>query len=196
MRDLSTSRGARREEIVNTTTASNKDILGLNPLQESDLATFLRTTLNPEVTPHITPHYTPTQEGLEAVLTAQPSNNGRGLNTHHTLEILNDSQKRITKASRRIGDQKTFIKKFSTLLAFLIDKDRPKYVAYNQYMLFLLNLADELGWKGAEDYHWLLFDKIADGEYDLLSLGPYDPRSMRTLDNKRLPPRCKGACKK
>jgi hypothetical protein len=78
----------------------------------------------------------------------------------------------------------------------LITEDPQRFKAYYKYEHFLVSLLDKMGWDAAEAYHWLLFERIEDGEFDLVTDGPYDARSMRTIDQKFLHLRCQGKCKR
>jgi hypothetical protein len=82
------------------------------------------------------------------------------------------------------------------MMASLLESDLPKFKAHLKYERKLMAMTNERGWAAAEAYHWLLFQRIADGEFDLERDGPFDAECMRELDSKFKTSRCKGACTK
>ena len=52
------------------------------------------------------------------------------------------------------------------------------------YQVFLGDIRAERGWTAADDYHWRLMTKCADGQFDMTMQGCYDPWSYNEMSEK------------
>ncbi len=88
-------------------------------------------------------------------------------------------------ASRKrqsFGSFEKFHTAFKPWFASLVHGDSQRAMHCFNYYAFLVTLAFEKSWEAAEAYHWLLFERMERGEYDLAN-GPVDHMCLRKVDH-------------
>ena len=178
---------SRADNLVKTLAATNSDLLGLPPNQLHELSTYLQSELDDSVlntshradaaTTHDDMHMPTTTSALEKRLFPSMKHTDAA---DRAAEIVSDAM-RHKQARRKFSSWKEFQRKMGPFMQRLITEDPERFKAYYKYEHFLVSLLDNMGWEAAEAYHWLLFERIEDGEFDLVTDGPYDAASSTLL---------------
>ena len=102
------------------------------------------------------------------------------LAAEHATVLVKDA---LTASRKRqsFGSFEKFNAAFKPWFASLVHGDSQRAMHCFNYYAFLVTLAFEKSWAAAEAYHWLLFERVERGEYDLAD-GPGEYMCLHKID--------------
>jgi hypothetical protein len=151
---------------------------GLGPEARGLLGAFMGTDIS-TVHTHAPPHTLPwsSSDLSRPLFPGRPSGQ---LAAEHATVLVKDA---LTASRKRqsFGSFEKFHAAFKPWYASLVHGDSQKAMHCFNYYAFIVTLAFEKSWAAAEAYHWLLFERVERGEYDLAD-GPSEYMCLRKID--------------